>query len=368
MLKFYLLVSIIVCSGLLSDWYICRKVLTKGREKGLFIAKTLLIHLLFLCSFFMSITEMAWITLSYLMLYIPQVTFVLLTICKVPYRMFLSMMVFGSILYAATIGLTIPRVETCEIKIKRLPQQFSGYKIVQLSDFHIGNFCNDGEAVQLIVNKVNALNPDVIFFTGDLVNLRADELYPFEKILSGLKAKDGIFSVMGNHDYGDYVHWKTQKERDDNLKELKDLQAKMGWILLDNTHSKIGKGSDSIAVVGVENWGLPPFPKYGDLEAAMAHLDSGTVKILLSHNPTHWEEEVLEHKDIDLTLSGHTHAMQMKFSLFGFSYSPASHLYKYWNSLHQIGEQYLYVNEGLGYVGLPIRFGTHPEITEIILL
>lgn len=367
MLKFYLLFATIIGGALLSDWYLLRRVIPNRRWKTLFLAKAILLHLLFFSAFFMPMAVMIWVILLYFILYIPQILFALLTICRVPFRIPISLFLFGVMLYGATIGRIIPRVESCEVQIDRLPEKFSGYKIVQLSDFHIGNFSNNGKAVQRIIDRVNALNPDIIVFTGDLVNLRADELYPFLKILSSLKAKDGLFSVMGNHDYGDYVRWKTPQEREDNLKELKTLQAQIGWKLLDNAHQKIGKGTDSIAVVGVENWGLPPFPKYGNLEAATNSLDSETVKILLSHNPTHWEAEVLNRKDIDLTLSGHTHAMQMKISFFGFSYSPASHMYKFWNTLHQVEQQYLYVNEGVGYVGLPIRIGTRPEITEIIL-
>lgn len=213
-----------------------------------------------------------------------------------------------------------------------------------------------------MVDLVNAQKPDLIVFTGDLVNNRAAELDGFEEILSQLHATDGVYSILGNHDYGPYYRWKSKREQVNNLNDLKKRQADMGWILLNNEHTLLHRGNDSIALIGVENEGEPPFSQHGDLPKAQAGTN-GLFKLLLSHNPTHWRREVLPQSDIDLMLAGHTHAMQLAIG----HHSPASWIYPEWGGMYMEDNRGLYVNVGMGFVGLPFRFGAWPEITVITL-
>ena len=217
-----------------------------------------------------------------------------------------------------------------------------------------------------MVEKINSLNPDIVCITGDVVTLSADELLTYKTQLSKLKAKDGIYSVLGNHDYGDYVNWKNLSEKQNNLQNLKTYQKEMGWIMLNNESNTIVRESDSIVVIGVENWGNPPFPRYGDLNKAYRTLNDNKYKILLSHNPEHWQQ-VLDETNINLTLSGHTHAMQLKFSFGDKQYSLASLRGDWWSGLYQKGEQSLYVNDGIGCTLFTFRLGAYPEITLITL-
>ena len=278
------------------------------------------------------------------------------------------------IVYGCFIGRN--RLETKEVTFAstQLPSAFDGYRIVQLSDLHIGSWAGQEQTIRTLVEQVNALNPDLIVFTGDLVNHRAVELDGFEEILGGLKAKDGVYSVLGNHDYGPYFHWKNAAEQADNLKDLERRQAAMGWQLLNNTHvflygnaahsNEAMTKADSVALIGVENEGEPPFSQHGDLPKAMAGTE-GMFQILLSHNPTHWKREVLPDSDIELMLAGHTHGMQFRIGNF----SPAQFVYPQWSGLYldDATSKGLYVNVGIGYVGLPFRFGSWPEITVLTL-
>ena len=266
------------------------------------------------------------------------------------------------ILYGSFIGRTQFDVKEVTYTSSRLPQAFDGYRIVQLSDMHIGSWQGNAEAIQRLVDLVNTQHPDLIVFTGDLVNNRAIELKDSQSILAQLKARDGVYSVLGNHDYGPYHHWKNQQEMEDNLNSLKETEAAMGWQLLNNTHTVLVQGNDSIALIGVENEGEPPFSQYGDLPKAMKGTEN-MFQILLSHNPSHWRREVLPQSNVDLTLAGHTHAMQVKFG----NYSPASYIYPEWGGLYLEGTRGLYVNVGIGYIGLPFRFGAWPEITVLTL-
>lgn len=209
---------------------------------------------------------------------------------------------------------------------------------------------------------VNAEQADLVVFTGDIVNNIAIELDEFIPILSQIKGKDGVYSVLGNHDYSPYIKWNTKAEQQTNLDSLLAKEARMGWQVLNNEHTIIHRGHDSIALVGVENSGNPPFPNYGDLPKALKGTD-GIFKVLLSHDPTHWRREVLPESDVQLMLSGHTHEMQ--FSIFGFS--PAKFVYPEHNGLYREGNQALFVNVGLGYLMFPMRLGAWPEITVITL-
>lgn len=266
------------------------------------------------------------------------------------------------IIYGSFVGRTKFDVKEVTFSSPRLPQAFDGYRIVQLSDLHIGSWVGNSSAIQKLVDLVNAQKPDLIVFTGDLVNHKAIELKEFQDILAGLKAKDGVYSVLGNHDYGPYFHWKNPQDETENLQDLEKRQADMGWKLLNNSHVFLANGKDSIALVGVENEGEPPFSQHGDLPKATQGT-AGMFQILLSHNPTHWRREVLPASDIDLMLAGHTHAMQLQLG----TYSPASYIYPEWGGMYLEGGRGLYVNIGIGYVGLPFRFGAWPEITVLTL-
>lgn len=262
------------------------------------------------------------------------------------------------LLYGSLVGVSRLEVKQESYASADLPAAFRGYRVVQLSDLHLGSWSGRPEVIQELVERCNSLHPDLILFTGDLVNQRSCELEPFVELLSQLRATDGIYSVLGNHDYGTYYRWSSPEEARQNLQHLKQLQEKMGWTLLNNDHRIIHRGADRIAVVGVENEGEPPFPQYGDLKKALRGTE-GMFRLLLSHNPTHWRREVLKESDVQLTLSGHTHAMQC--ILFGHSLSEFK--YPEWRGWYRHGSQSLYVNIGIGYVGLPFRFNARPEIT-----
>lgn len=264
------------------------------------------------------------------------------------------------------------QIETHYVDIvsDRLPQGFEGYKVVQISDLHLGTWGDDTSFVSELVDSINALKPDMILFTGDLVSKTTEEMRPFKTELSRLRARDGVWSVLGNHDYGVYADWGDDEQKKRNLDLLKEWQKEIGWRMLNNDHSVIRHEADSIMLIGVENWGLPPFKQNGDLSKAdivdgVNRLKDGSFKILMTHNPDHWRKEVLNISNIDLTVSGHTHAMQMIFPLIG---SPSSKLYPEWRGLYTDStgrsNRYLYVNIGSGNVGYPARFGSaYPEIT-----
>lgn len=270
---------------------------------------------------------------------------------------------FVNILYGAVAGITRFEVKQVEYRSDKLPEGFDGYRILQLSDIHIGSWQGNPEAIRQLVNLANGQKADLIVFTGDLVNQQSHELDDFTEILSQLHAPDGVYSILGNHDYGTYYRWRNPKEETANLERLIGQQKEMGWKMLNNTHDILHHKGDSIALIGVENDGEPPFSQFADLPQAMQGTE-GMFRILLSHNPTHWRREVLPDSDIELTLSGHTHAMQMEI----FGHSLASLIYPEWSGMYYEGKRALYVNVGIGYVGLPFRFGAWPEITVIKLV
>lgn len=268
------------------------------------------------------------------------------------------------LLYGSIFGREQFDVKPILYKNKNIPTSFNHYKIVQISDLHLGSWYDKKKPIQKMVDLVNQQEPDLIVFTGDLVNNKTDEITPYETILSQLNAKDGVYSILGNHDYGPYYkHWKGPKDLHNNFLALQEKQRKMGWVLLKNEHVFISNGKDSIALIGVENDGEPPFAQYGDLKKAAQNTEQ-YFQILLSHNPTHWRREVIPTSNIPLTLSGHTHGMQFQLG----SYSLASRVYPEWSGLYSEGEQSLYVNVGLGSVGPPFRWGAWPEITVITLM
>jgi len=275
---------------------------------------------------------------------------------------FIALCLFCILLYARIFGLNHFVVNEVTLHIPTLPQGFEGYRVLQVSDIHSGSYRHMPGIVDELVDLVNAQQADVIFFTGDLVNQRSSEVEQFMPKLSEMHAPDGVYSILGNHDYGRYFHWREANDERLDTDRLCELERQMGWKMLRNEHDILYRGNDSIAVIGVENEGKPPFPQEADLPRAMRGTE-GMMKILLSHDPNHWRMEVLPTTDIELMLAGHTHATQ--FILFGWS--PAQYLYKEWGGLYQEGAQQLYVNVGIGFVGLPFRFGAWPEITVFTL-
>ena len=274
---------------------------------------------------------------------------------------------FASVLYGVTKGKFNYRIIHEKIHFTNLPASFKGVKIVQISDMHLGSFRKKYEQISKAVEMINEQNPDLILFTGDLVNNFAEETNGWAPVLSKMKAKYGKYSVLGNHDYGDYSEWSSPAEKDRNLLEIKKFHKKIGFRLLLNESEILSINGEKIALVGVENWGKPPFPQYGDLKKACEIVNVKHFKILLSHDPSHWEA-VLKDTDIDLTFSGHTHGMQFGIERAGIKWSPIQYRYPRWGGLYKENNQYLYVNRGFGYHGFPGRIGMPPEITVVELV
>jgi uncharacterized protein len=256
------------------------------------------------------------------------------------------------------------KVKKLRLNYANLPASFKGLKVVQISDIHSGSFTNKS-AVQKGVDAILQLKPDLILFTGDLVNNKSDEMQEYMDVFSQLKAPMGVYSTLGNHDYGDYAQWPSQEAKKQNLEHLKQVHAQLGWRLLMNENVILQKNGEQIAVIGVENWSSKArFPKYGDLPKAYAGTQNVPFKILMSHDPSHWDGEVLpKYNDIDLMLAGHTHGMQFGVEIPWLKWSPVQYVYRQWAGLYKQGNQKLYVNRGFGFIGYPGRVGILPEIT-----
>ncbi len=275
---------------------------------------------------------------------------------------------FASILYGIYKGKYNFKVLNYTLHFEDLPEAFDGYKITQISDIHSGSFDNI-EKVKYAIGLINEQQSDLILFTGDMVNNKATEMTPYIDIFKGLDAKDGMFSVLGNHDYGDYVRWESPEAKVQNLDALKSLQKDIGFNLLLNESQYVEREGERIAIVGVENWGKGGFKKAGDLKKASAAINADDFKILLSHDPSHWDAEVInDDYHYHLTLSGHTHGMQFGIEIPGwFKWSPVKWRYKHWAGIYKEMGQYINVNRGFGYLAFPGRVGIWPEITVIEL-
>lgn len=274
---------------------------------------------------------------------------------------------FGTLIYGFSNKYNY-QLKRITLNFSNLPKGFDGLKLIQLSDIHAGSFQNK-EAVSKGIDKILAEQADVILFTGDLVNDRADEMQDFMDIFSRLVAPLGVYSILGNHDYGDYVRWPSLIIKAANLNQLKKVHADLGWRLLLNEHVSIKRNNDEIALLGIENWGAKAnFPKYGKMEAASKGTEKYPFKVLMSHDPSHWDAQVRsQYPDVDLMLSGHTHGMQFGIENPYFKWSPVQWVYKQWAGLYEKGAQKLYVNRGFGFIGYPGRVGVLPEITVITL-
>lgn len=258
---------------------------------------------------------------------------------------------------------------TVGVPVENLPAGLEGFKIVQISDMHSGSWTRS-EPLKRAVEMINAEQGDIVCFTGDLVNNRAEEMLPYIDIFSQVKGKYGVYSTLGNHDYGDYVQWADDAEKEANMEQLYGIHKRLGWDLLRDEHRTIEANGHRVGLIGIENWSaILRFPKYGHLDVAAAGLENCDCKVLLSHDPTSWDALVRpEYPDIDLTLSGHTHGFQFGIEIPGFHWSPAQYLYTQWAGLYRKGRQSLYVNRGLGFLGYPGRVGILPEITVLRLV
>lgn len=260
------------------------------------------------------------------------------------------------------------KVYNYDLNFEDLPKEFDGYQITHISDIHSGSL-NNIKSVEYAVELINEQNSDLILFTGDIVNNRADELDVWKNTLSKIEANDGKYSVLGNHDYGDYVNWKFEHEKKDNFEKLLKIQNEMGFNLLMNENINIKRNQQSISLIGVENWGKGRFKKKGDIDTACNGLNENDFKIVMSHDPSHWDEILKNHEThFHLTLSGHTHGMQFGIEIPGWiKWSPAKWAYKHWAGLYNENKQFLNVNRGFGVLGFPGRVGIPPEISVITL-
>lgn len=275
---------------------------------------------------------------------------------------------FGALLYGMYRGKYNFKVLKYNLEFDDLPDAFDGYQITQISDVHSGSF-DDRKKIEYAIDLINQQKSDVILFTGDMVNNKSEEMKPWADLFATLEAKDGKFSILGNHDYGDYIEWETEELKHENLEDLKKLQRTIGFDLLLNENRYLKKGNDKIALIGVENWGRGGFKKAGDLKKAAANVANEDFKILMSHDPSHWEDVVIHDEyHYHLTLSGHTHGMQFGIEIPGWvKWSPIKWRYKYWAGIYKELDQYINVNRGFGFLGYPGRVGIWPEISVITL-
>lgn len=390
-----LLILPVLILDILTDWYICRAVWRRctraaGFWRPVALWSSVILNLCLLAAIVWpkksasdtDLTGLMWFLYFYFSIYVPKYLFVLLDLLgRLPQiwhgkrvralgrtGIVIAVISFCLMWWGALVNRYRIDIREVEITDPTLPEAFEGLTIAQISDLHTGSYGSDTSYVAKVVEAVNSLHPDMIVFTGDIVNRRSDELTPFVSTLSRLKAPLGVYSILGNHDYGDYYAWDSLADKEANLRLLHDMQRDMGWQLLNNDSRIFHAGGDSLVLIGVENIGDPPFPVYGDLDKAYpGDLSDPAFKILLSHNPAHWIDDIAESpdKNIALTLSGHTHAMQME--LFGLS--PAKFRYDTWGGLYSDSDNAhrLYVNIGIGEVGIPARIGATPEITLFTL-
>jgi len=331
---------------------------------------------------FRVITWIMWLYFVFIMIYIPKIIHIIFYFLSFIYEkifkhhnIYFRVVQVGLTIFVVVIMLIsayiTPKnydVTHIQVNIPNLPQAFDGYKIVQLSDIHLGSWSKKYKKFQKVINLVNKQQPDIIVFSGDMVNNFEDEANGWRPYFLELKARDGKYAVLGNHDYGDYTDWKSNEERNENRFLIKQHIRNFSFRLLLNENVYLRKGNDSLMLVGVENWGKSVQSHYCNLDKALIGSTKETPKILISHDPTQWDAEIVGRKDIVLTLSGHTHAAQLSIKIGNLLFSPVSLIFKRWVGLYKVENQYLYVNRGIGYIGLPMMsIGVRPEITVIIL-
>lgn len=374
------------------DWYIYRQVTHRCRRPKLWgraeLWSAIICCLLMVAGIIVPARQggnqvllaKMWLIFSYSSVYIPKAVGVIFDLMASVPRLFghkrikaltttgitAACILFAAIWWGAAINRFAIDTKEVEVEMPGMPAVFDGYRIAQFSDLHTGTFGTDTTYVSRLVDHINSLDADMIVFTGDIVNRQSDEMAPFVSTLSRLKARDGVFAILGNHDYGDYMTWDSDEDKRHNMSTLYEAYDHTGIKLLLNETRWIKLGNDSIALIGVENIGDPPFPIYGSLHQAYPSLDDDATKVLLSHNPAHWVDSIAgkDEVNVQLTLAGHTHAMQIR--LFGIS--PAALRYKTWGGLYtDDGQHRLYVNIGTGTVGMPMRLGATPEVTLLTL-
>lgn len=378
---------------LLSDIWFYRKMKKRGFYLW-FRILSLLPALFFICTMFYIRYEMRdsadyqiaaniqWVIFTLVTIYFPKYIYILFyhinkaynyvrkkqvrTFRQIGFATAIFMIAF--LVYGAVVTTNDFYVKEQVISVEDLPDGFEDYKIVLLADFHLGNWNNRYKIMQPIIRLVNQQKADIIIFAGDLINNYADETYGWEQHFKQLHAQQGMYAVLGNHDYGDYTNWDSKEEKMVNLETTKNNIRSLGFNLLLNEHTEIIKDGDTLTLVGVENYGSVHFARYSDLKKALKGTDKHRKKILITHDPTHWQEEVIDkHPNIFLTLSGHTHAAQLGIMIGKFKFSPASLIYPQWDGLYRHNQQYIYVNRGMGFVGVPLRIGVPPEITILRL-
>lgn len=378
-------IVLVLLLNVLTDFYFYRYFIRKFTDSkfmrvshwaidALLVLTMVFIYIIMALGSSISYTIFHYFMLIYLLLYIPKFVYMVFSLPALVIKRRRMNLIFyglgalwGTILllmfiYGATIGPGSLRVTETNLAFDDLPESFNGYTIVHFSDAHLGNMKSD-RLLKKALAEIDEIDPDIIIFSGDLVHSRAEEAEEYTDVLSRFKARDGVYTVLGNHDYG----WRRGDNRIKEELKLGEIYKDTGWVLLNNESVAVKRGNDSIALIGVENWGLPPYPQHGNLKAAIEPVEDMDFKMLISHNPVHWAEQVIKDTDVDLTFSGHTHGMQLAVNLFSKRYSPASLRYKLWGGLYNEGDQYLYINEGLGVVMLPFRFGALPELSIIRL-
>lgn len=387
-----LLLTLLVFNGLV-DWYIYRqlqrrsfnrKVLSRIQKWTALAFAALLLAAMIVPARSGSSDELVvkmWLLFAYFSIYIPKFIAGVFDIIgglprlwhkgRIPGMAWtgvvLAVVVFVCFWWGALVTRYDIGKKDVEVPVRGLPDAFDGYRVAQFSDLHVGTFGSDTAFVSKLVDEINALRPDAIVFTGDIVNRQSDEIQPFVETLSRLEAPGGVYAILGNHDYGDYREWDSPEAKAANMEELYDAYRRAGIRLLLNETEWLRRGNDSIALIGVENIGDAPFPVYGSLSKAYPALDDSVAKILLTHNPAHWVDSIRDNGNLNvaLSLAGHTHAMQVEV----FGVSPASMRYETWGGMYAdpAGKRKLYVNIGAGEVGVPMRIGATPEITLLTL-
>jgi len=388
----WLILGLSVPILLVDGWFYLK--MKKREFKSWFRIASLLPGILFILSFFYIrfglrytnnpylVSKISWLFVALVIIYVPKILYILFyyinalfnLIFKTHTRGFryvgfvLNIGFVALILYSVAVTRDDIYLKEQVVEVRNLPKNFDGYRIALFADMHLGNWDRKYSIMKPIISMINRSHPNIIVFAGDLINNYEQETHGWESYFRQLKSKNGTFAILGNHDYGDYSHWHSEKEKRTNLQLTERNIRNLGFQLLLNGHTDLIQGKDTITLVGVENFGSGHFRNYCNLNKALEGIKPNRMKILLSHNPNEWTAEVVgKHPDIFLTLSGHTHAGQLGLVEGKIRFSIASANYPQWDGLYSKGNQYLYVNRGIGYVGMPIRVGVPPEVTLIIL-